>query len=38
MITNVITFFCVLIIIVSAIWIPAHKGASLAPVEALHYE
>ena len=38
MITNAITFFCVLIIIVSAIWIPAHKGASLAPAEALHYE
>ena len=38
LITNVITFVCMLIIIAAAIWIPAQKGASLAPAEALHYE
>ncbi len=38
LITNAITFISILIIIVSAIWLPARKGASLAPAEALHYE
>jgi hypothetical protein len=36
--TNAITFTFLLIVIVSAIWLPAQKGASLAPAEALHYE
>lgn len=38
LITNTITFVFLLIVIVSAIWLPARKGASLAPAEALHYE
>lgn len=38
LITNAITFVTLLIVIVSAIWLPARKGASLAPAEALHYE
>lgn len=37
-ITNAITFASLLIVIVSAIWLPAQKGASLTPAEALHYE
>jgi len=37
-ITNAITFFFLMIIIISAIWLPAQKGASLPPTEALHYE
>jgi putative ABC transport system permease protein len=37
-ITNVFTFISLLIVIISAIWLPAQKGASLAPAEALHYE
>ena len=38
MITNAITFICILVIIALAIWIPARKGASLVPAEALHCE
>ncbi|MDR0573532.1 MAG: ABC transporter permease [Tannerella sp.] len=38
LITNAFTFVSILIVIVSAIWLPARKGASLAPAEALHYE
>ena len=38
LITNAITFALILIVIVSAIWLPARKGASLQPAEALHYE
>ena len=38
MITNAITFICILIIIALAIWLPARKGASLVPAEALHCE
>jgi hypothetical protein len=37
-ITNAITFILLLIIIISAVWLPAQKGASFAPAEALHYE
>ena len=36
LITNTITFVLLFIVIVSAIWLPARKGASLAPAEALH--
>ena len=38
LITNAITFVLILTIIVSAIWLPARKGASLVPAEALHCE
>lgn len=38
LITNAITFILLLMVIVSAIWLPARKGASLAPADALHYE
>jgi len=38
LITNAITFVVLLITIITAIWLPARKGASLAPAEALHYE
>jgi len=38
LITNAITFVLIFIVIVSAIWLPARKGASLHPAEALHYE
>ncbi|MDR2920327.1 MAG: ABC transporter permease [Tannerella sp.] len=38
MITNAITFILLLLVIISAIWLPARKGASLAPADALHYE
>ena len=37
-ITNAITFAFLFIVIVSAIWFPAQKGASLHPADALHYE
>ena len=37
-ITNAITCILLLIVIISAIWLPARKGASFAPAEALHYE
>ena len=36
LITNAITFVLILTIIVSAIWLPARKGALLVPAEALH--
>jgi len=38
LITNAITFVLIFIVIVSAIWLPARKGASLQPADALHYE
>ena len=38
LITNAITFVLICIVIVSAIWLPARKGASLQPAYALHYE
>jgi len=38
LITNAITFVLIFIVIVSAIWLPARKGASLHPADALHYE
>ena len=38
LITNAITFALILIVIVSAIWLPARKGASLPPADALHYD
>ena len=38
LITNAITFILLFIVIVSAIWLPARKGASLQPADALHYE
>jgi ABC-type antimicrobial peptide transport system, permease component len=38
LITNAMTFVLIFIVIVSAIWLPARKGASLQPADALHYE
>jgi putative ABC transport system permease protein len=38
LITNAVTFLFLGIVITSAIWIPAQKGALLAPAEALYYE
>jgi ABC-type antimicrobial peptide transport system permease subunit len=38
LITNIITWVVMAIVIMSAIWLPARKAASLAPAEALHYE
>jgi len=38
MITNAITFIFILTIIALAIWLPARKGSSLVPAEALHCE
>lgn len=38
LITNTITFFVITFIIITAIWFPARKAASLAPADALHHE
>lgn len=38
LITNAITFLFMAFVIIAAIWLPARKGATLAPAEALHYE
>lgn len=38
LITNSITFIFLCIVVSAAIWLPARKGASLLPAEALHHE
>jgi hypothetical protein len=38
LITNILTFFFIGTVIILAIWLPAQKGASLTPADALHYE
>jgi putative ABC transport system permease protein len=38
LITNLLTFLFLGMIIVIAIWLPAQKGASMTPADALHYE
>lgn len=37
-ISNLITFVCMLIVVILAAWIPARRGAKMAAADALHYE